>query len=137
MRIIPQHMKGFRGLGKHVLSAAATPGAKAVPEFTLCKFVCAWQMSGENDDIACALMTLTQGKPLVQQPRLQPGIANALRTTDLTLFTEFFRRISAMYPLYFLTYKWKGTGQERKTLYGTFASDQVILYEFIHKHLLE
>lgn len=136
MRIIPPNMKGFRGLCGHILADAAKPGAKPVPQFTFHKISCAWQMSCGNDDLACTLMSTTQGKPLAQQ-RLQPGIATALKKTDLSVFSEFFRRISAQYPSYVLTYNWKGPGgQERKTLYGTFASDQNLLKQFIHEHLL-
>lgn len=136
MRMIPEFAKGFRGLCGRILSDADKPGAKPVPMFTFHKFVCAWQMSNENDDLACALMALTYGKPLSQQ-RLQPGIANALRTTNPTLFTEFFRRISAQYPSYVLTYNWKGlSGQECKTSYETFSSDSKFLNRFIHEHIL-
>ena len=132
---IPENLNGFLGLVRRIISDAASPGAKPVPQFTFHKVLFAWQMSGGNDDLACALMAATYGKPLSQQ-RLQSGIDNALKTTDIGVFKEFFRRISAMYPSYVLTYKWKGTGQEIKTSYGTFSSDQDILWRFIHEHLL-
>jgi len=136
MRTIPEAAKGFRGLCGRIISDAAAPGAKAVPLFTAYKVLCAWQMCGGNDDLACALMALTYGKPLSQQ-RLQPGIATAMRTTDPSLFTEFFRLISVQYPSFVLTYNWKGpSGQEYKTPYGTFSSDQGILYRFIYEHIL-
>ena len=136
MGTIPETTKGFLGLGRRILSDAAAPGAKPVPQFTFHKFLFAWQMSGGNDDLACALMAATYGKPLSQQ-RLQPGIANALKTTDIGVFKEFFRRISVQYPSFVLTYNWKGpSGPERKTPYGTFSSDQNLLIQFIHGHLL-
>ena len=135
MRSIPESVKGFRGLCGRILSDAAAPGAKAVPLFTFHKFLCAWQMSSGNDDLACALMALTYGKPLAQQ-RLQPGIASALKTTNLALFMEFFRRISAQYPSYVLSYNWKPTGIDYKTSYRTFSSDQNLLWRFIHEHIL-
>ena len=136
IQTMPETAKGFKGLCMRVISDAAKPGAKAVQQFTFHKFLYAWQMSDGNDDLACALMALTYGKPLAQQ-KLQPGIANALRTSDIALFTEFFRRISTQYPLYVLTYNWRGpSGQECKTPYGTFASDQNFLRRFIYEHIL-
>ena len=136
MPTIPENAKGFRGLCGRILSDAAAPGAKQVPLFTVHKVLYAWQISRGNDDLACALMALTYGKPLSQQ-RLQFGIANALKTTDIGVFKEFFRRISVQYPSYVLTYNWKGPrGQEYKTLYGTFSSDQDILHRFINEHIL-
>lgn len=136
MRTIPEAAKGFRGLCGRILSDAAVPGAKQVPLFTVHKFLCAWQMSGGNDDLACALMALTYGRLLSQQ-RLQPGIATAMRTTDIGVFKEFFRRISVQYPSFVLTYNWKGpSGPEYKTPYGTFSSNQGILHRFIHEHIL-
>jgi hypothetical protein len=136
MWTIPVTAKGFRGLCGRIFADAAVPGAKPVSQFTFHKVLCAWQMSGGNDDIACALMSLTYGKPLSQQ-KLQPGIANAMRTTDLAFFAEFFRRISAQYPSYVLTYNWRGpSGQECKTPYRTFASDQNFLRRFIYEHIL-
>jgi hypothetical protein len=133
---IPENAKGFRGLCGRILSDAAAPGAKPVPQFTFHKVLFAWQMSSGDDNLACALMALTYGRPLSQQ-RLQPGIATALRRTDLALFMEFFRRISAQYPSYVLTYNWKGpSGQECKTSYGTFSSDQIMLKRYITEHIL-
>ena len=135
MWTIPETAKGFRGLCGRIFADAAVPGAKPVSQFTFHKVLCAWQMSSGDDDRACALMALTHGKPLSQQ-RLQPGIANAMRTTDLAFFAEFFRRISAQYPSYVLSYNWKPTGIDYKTSYGTFSSDKNFLRRFIDEHIL-
>ena len=131
MRTIPENAGGFRGLCQHIQQ-----NSKVAP-FTIHKLYCAWQMSSANDDLACALMALTNGKPLSDQ-RLQPGIRTALeKPTNIRVFMNFFRMIAdpADYRSYTLTFTSKG-GQQQTVQYGLFSSDQAALNMYIHKHIL-